>query len=76
MKTVSTLHPNNLNVSAQDRIIKLEIAVLILRDHLEQFGDQIRLESIENYTFIRKNLDYLIRELNIRKWYPVSNKNN
>ncbi len=58
--------PSNLKATLDDKIKQLENAISILKDHIQQFGPQIKQENPTTHLIITKNIQILERELELR----------
>ena len=56
------------NRSIEARIEKIELSIPILQEHVEKFGEEIEPEA---YEFIIDIIEFLKRELEIRKDFPL-----
>ena len=74
MKSIIRQNPENLNLTIEDKIIKLKIAVLILQDHLNQFGHIIKQNNPKVYDTLVRELKIKQRELDIRLEFPIKIK--
>ncbi len=66
MKTETRSYPSNLKATLDDKIKQLERAIPILKNHIQQFGPQIKQENPKAHLIITENIQILERELEIR----------
>jgi len=64
-------HPYNLKATGEDRIEHLTLAILILREHIQKFGREIKTANPGAFIFITNKITEMERELKIRRDYVV-----
>ena len=65
-KCLELVHPRNFRLTKEERIEHLKIAILVLKDHMQKFGREIKKENPTAYKFITDEIINLERELKIR----------
>jgi hypothetical protein len=66
MSKIFTEYPQNIGKNQQERLNEISIIEKILSEHISHYGDQMSEESL---LFLKKELEILRREIDIRKRY-------